>query len=234
MKRFCSISLAAVCWASVGANCAFAEIIFESGTLGPTGVPQSAIHDWFIPGAEVSADVFVGVRFYVDRRVMTTQIGGHFLKDTRANESFLGAIIALDDESDFPASYDLSTPDVIGTTLLAFPELSDEVFGNLARWLDPGWYALVFGSGLFGATGSGVVVLDGTDIGGPSYFAFHSSVGWTNLGQSFFDRHRFFVVKGAFVPEPSSIVTTFIGVTLLLVCQRKGLENVNREKVPRL
>jgi len=181
-----------------------AATIYESGTLGPTGIPRSDIADEIVAGTNISPDVFTGVRIFFDQPVITTQIGGHFVKNTGADESFFGAIIALDNESDFPDSGDLSTPDVLGSTSLVFPEPSDEVFGDLDLTLAPGWYALVFGSGLFDATGRGVAVRNGVDIGDPSYIAYVSSR-WRNLeGTSIpFENHRF-VVSGTIVPEPSS------------------------------
>jgi hypothetical protein len=145
MKRFFFLQcVTMLCWASVGGSTAFADVLFESGTLGPTGIPRSEIAG----GSNVSPVVFVGARFHLDQPVITTQIGGHFVKNIGANESFFGAIVALANENDFPDSGNLSTPDVVGTSLLSFPEPSDEVFGTLAKPLTPGWYALVFGSGM--------------------------------------------------------------------------------------
>jgi hypothetical protein len=193
----------AVAFAFIGtatAN-ASAATIFESGTLGPTGIPRSEIAG----GSNVSPVVFVGVRFHLDQPVNTTQIGGHFVKNIGANESLFGAIVALANENDFPDSGNLSTPDVMGSTLLAFPEPSDEVFGDLVKPLDPGWYALVFGSGLFGTTGNGVALANGADIGDPTYIGFQPGAvnGWGNLINPIFRNFRF-VVQGHIVPEPSA------------------------------
>ena len=150
------------------------DILFESGTLGPTGIPRSEITG----GSNVSPFVFVGVRFHSDQPVLTTQVGGHFVKNAGANEPFFGAIIALANENDFPDSGNLSTPDVIGNTLLSFPEPSNEVFGVIDEPLAPGWYALVFGSGLLGASGSGVALNNGVDLGEPAYIAFQPGPGF--------------------------------------------------------
>ena len=85
---------------------------------------------------------------------MTTRIGGHFVGGFSETD-FFGAIVGLTDSLDFPDSLDLSTPDVISASTLTFPDTSDEVFGGLSVNLQPGWYALVFGSGLFGTDGRG-------------------------------------------------------------------------------
>jgi hypothetical protein len=200
-----------------------AATLFESGTLGPTGIARSEIANGTVEGTNVSASIFVGIRFYLDQPVVTAQVGGHFVKNTGGNESFFGAIVALTDQNDFPDSANLATPDLIGTTMLAFPEPSDEVFGSLAKPLMPGWYALVFGSGIFGATGSGVAVRNGMDIGDPAYIGYQPGSGWVNIISPFFDNHRF-VIEGATVPEPSTIVfVAVIFVVNLLGCSsRKG------------
>jgi len=191
---------------------AAAEILFESGTLGATGIPRSEV----VGGSNISPAVFVGVRFHLDQYVITSQVGGHFVRNIGADESFFGAIVRLDDENDFPDSGDLSTPDVIGSTLLSFPEPSGEVFGNLAKSLDPGWYALTFGSGVLGATGSGVALANGVDISDPTYIAFQPGpgFGWSNL-EGFLSNFRF-VVTGDIVPEPASVTIVASGLLCFL------------------
>jgi len=104
----------------------------------------------------------------------------------------------LDDESDFPDSGDLSTPDVLGSTELTFPVPSAEVFGDLNLTLEPGWYALVFGSGLFGTSGNGAAPRNNTA------FQPDSGVQWINITGAFSNQR--FVVQGQIVPEASTVV----------------------------
>jgi hypothetical protein len=210
-KLLQSLLVAAVlAWLS---NPASADILFESGMLGPTGVSFNDLGG-VVPGTNIQGVVFAGVRFELAQPVMTTAVGGHFVAPNTG--TFFGAIIALDDANDFPNSEDLSTSDVLGHTLLTFPTSSAEVYGNLELRLDPGWYGLVFGSGLFGATTDGGAVRNGTDIGDPSYIAFGPNLKWFNLDifQDFFDNHRF-VVTGNIVPEPSSLSLLFTSMYLL-------------------
>ena len=213
--------LAALCGIFAHSNCAFADVLFESGTLGPTGIPYADLGG-AVPGTNVNPFVFPGVRFELTQPVVTSQIGGHFVVEGTAG-TFFGAIVRLDDENDFPNSTDLSTPDVLGATTLTFPNPSAEVFGDLNLELDSGWYALVFGGGLFGTSGSGGAVRNGVNIGEPSYIAFDPNVNWANLDifGTFFDNHRF-VVIGSIVPEPSTLHTF---LTLLIVisslCSRR-------------
>jgi hypothetical protein len=186
---------------------ASAEIIYESGSLGPTGIPQGVVD-----AANVNGFVFNGVRFNLTSPVVTSQVGGHFVGSVGTTDTLFGAIVKLVDENDFPDSRDLSTPDVLGSTTLAFPEPSAEVFGNLSLALDPGWYALVFGSGLFGATGDGAMPLNNPDIGNPTYIGLQPGgvSGWGDLLNPIFQNYRF-VVRGEIVPETSSIALLLFG-----------------------
>ncbi len=212
-SHFWSLLAAAAVVLSPGS--ATAEIIFESGTLGPTGVPFSDLTGGVVPGTNIKDVVFTGVRFKLKQPALVSQIGGHFV--STVPRTFFGAIVALDDASDFPDSEGLSTPDVVGTTTLTFPVPSDEVFGDLEVRLDPGWYALVFGSGLFGTLGNGAAPRNNPDIGDPTYIGFQPGAGWFNLAglPTMFTNHRF-VIKGRIVPEP----TTFgiMVVAFLPIC----------------
>lgn len=203
VRRFAVLNLAAALALMFATTSATAATIFESGTLGPTGIPRGVV-----PGANVSSDVFNGVRFELATPVITTQVGGHFVGSVGTTDTLFGAIVKLADENDYPDSADLSTPDVLGSTKLTFPEPSAEVFGDLSLSLDPGWYALVFGSGLFGASGNGAMPLNNPDIGNPTYIGFQSGTGWFNLStlsDAFeFEDYRF-VVKGTAIPEPATV-----------------------------
>jgi len=140
----------------------------------------------------------------LDQPVITHQVGGHFVSG--AAGTFFGSIVELDGESDTPDSLDFSTSDFRGATLLDFPAASDEVFGNLSLALDPGWYALIFGSGLFGTNGDGGAVRNGTDLGEPTYIAaqpFSGVSNWVDIASEL-PNHRF-VVQGQIVPEPLAI-----------------------------
>lgn len=205
--------LATLAW--VAPPTADAAVIFESGVLGPTGLEKGAV-----AASVVASDVFAGVRFQLTEPVVTSQVGGHFVD--RSNGTFFGAIVRLDNENDFPNSGDLSTPDVLGAAVLIFPVPSAEVFGNLAIALDPGWYALVFGSGLFGAAGDGAAPLNNPDIGSPTYIAFQPGAvsGWGVLLNPIFRNFRF-VVNGQVVPEPSTVGLISVAVFALMAHLRK-------------
>jgi hypothetical protein len=207
----------AILLALMPAHC-FADVIFESGTRGPIGISIDEIGGGTTPGgAVVSGVAFDGVRFEMTQTVITTRVGGHFVADPPLGTSFFGAIVRLDDDMDFPNSGDLSTPDILGATLLTFPNPSAEVFGDLQVRLDPGWYALVFGSGLFGATGRGGSLLNNPDIGMPDYIGFQPGFGWYSFAEigGFFKNFRL-VVEGNFVPEPTSKIMAICAAALSL------------------
>lgn len=204
MNRILCISLVVVCWLSANCRKSSADVLFESGTLGPTGVSWSDLASGTVPGSSINAFFFPGVRFHLNERVITTQVGGHFAAPFSG--TFFGAIVELESQADFPDSINLSTSDVHGATVLMFPTPSAEVFGDLTLSLDPGWYALVFGSGLFGTNGSGGAVRNGMDIEDPSYIAFDPNLDWFDLDifQTPSDNRRF-LVEGYIVPEPNAL-----------------------------
>jgi hypothetical protein len=193
-----------------GVNSASGATIFESSTLGPTGITFAQLSNGSVPGTNVNSFVYTGVRFELTQSVITSQLGGHFVESFAGD--FFGAIVKLDGANDFPNSGNLSTPDVLGAAVLTFPDLSAEVFGDLNLSLNPGWYALVFGSGLFGTNGSGAAVRNGVDIEAPTYIGYQpgSGVTWIDITADG-PNHRF-IVNGTVVPEP----VTSIGILWLL------------------
>jgi hypothetical protein len=160
-----------------------------------------------------------GLRFELTQPVLTSKVGGHFAGP--APGPFFGAIVKLDGAGDFPDSANLSTSDLLGATTLTFPTPSAEVFGDLTLSLDPGWYSLIFGSGLFDTTGSGGAVENGVDIGTPTYISWQlGNSGWSVPIDPAFRNYRF-VVQGQIVPEPSVIELLFaVLMSGYLTCTR--------------
>lgn len=112
--------------------------IYESVALGPLAPSGD-------PPPVVVADQFLGVKFHVSKPVTTGSIGGYFAPYSPGVEAdIIGAIVRLDGPHDFPKSFDLSTSDVLGKTLLHVSEPAGDVAGDLALTLTEGWYALVF------------------------------------------------------------------------------------------
>jgi len=212
-RFFILLVVVSVCFAEA----THAATIYESGTLGPTGIPVSQLDNGTVPGTNVNETVFVGVRFELDRPIVTSQIGGHFVAGVPG--TFFGAIVALDGAEDVPNSSDMSSADVLGHTELTFPVPSTEVFGDLNLSLDPGWYALVFGSGLFGTTGQeGGAIRNGSDLNDPSYIVTSPTANnWAAI--STFPNHRF-VVEGRIIPEPTALVLCICAIAPVNLVRR--------------
>ena len=137
-------------------------------------------------GSVVAASQFIASRFYVPAPARTSRIGGTLV----GSGNVFGAIVALTGPNDFPDSYDLSTSDVLGTALIPAATAAPYIVSaplNVA--LTAGWYAIVFGSGRFGATGSGAAPSNGGGAGQPApgthEVLFTSGQGWeTQYGHS--------------------------------------------------
>ena len=202
-RRFQQISrwLVVFCASFLSLDNAVGGTIFESATLGPTGVPFSDVLTQITPGTNVGRGIFQGVRFYVSTSAETSRIGGHFVAPTTGLNLF-GAIVRLTDEADFPDSSDLSTADVLGVTSIPIGMFSGESLGNLSVPLDPGWHALVFGGGLFGAGESAAVLRNGVDVGSPRYITWDTNFGGIGWGEQFNEfRNQRYVIEGQMVPE---------------------------------
>jgi hypothetical protein len=151
------------------------------------------------------------VKFQLTSHAVTNAIGGNFrVVAGQGNEEIFGAIVTLSGPTDFPNSLDLSTPDVLGTTLLApSNQVSGEVTAPLTLALTPGWYALIFGGDLFGATGDGRApgqFSGDTNIDSPLYFhwnRFTNISTYVNDGNSL---HNELLLTGNVVPEPSTFL----------------------------
>ena len=92
---------------------------------------------------------FVGARFYVDRQLNVTKIGGHI---TQTGWNFFGAIVALNSSSDLPDGYPFSVGDVVASTVFNPGYPSSDYRTPLSVTLSPGYYGLVFGTEALGST----------------------------------------------------------------------------------
>ncbi|MEQ9668932.1 hypothetical protein [Coleofasciculus sp. G2-EDA-02] len=187
-------------------------ITLESATLGSTGQRG---------GTSISDNQFYGWRFQIDTTLQVTHIGGHLLGGVlyqgnlvRGYDIF-GAIISLNSSDALPQGTPFLPEEVLATTILTTTFPSSEIFVPLSVTLTPGSYGLVFGSGLFGATGVGGMpnYSDQSDIPPTNiatYFWWNDGEGynppyWRNGNNGGTSRTRF-LVRGEFVesvPEPA-------------------------------
>jgi hypothetical protein len=210
----------AACLLLCGARGSSASVIYESSALGQVGITHDQVNSQAVLASNIATFNFVGVRFHVAQDSIATAIGGHFVGGFASN-SFFGAIARLDDGVDFPDSGDFSTPDVLGIANLTFPDPSAEVVGSLSASLKPGWYAAIFGTGLFGATGRGGAVRNGQDLASPSYIVWQPDNGWFEHPSQSGNFH--FVVEGTIVPEPAAAAIALLGTLLTAATCRRTM-----------
>jgi len=142
-------------------NYAHAEVIYESATMGPTGQTEGYLIDNYS---------FLGSRFYIGNSVQVTAIGGHL---------FAGCLrtIFLGQSSDWTAPTICRMVYHSLAEMLSLIRCSRRITPALISvrscrfFLKPGYYGLVFGSGLYGATGTAYMPNGGqNDMTGVTYF----------------------------------------------------------------
>jgi len=147
------------------------EVIYESAELGATG--QTG-------GIVVSAEQFIGSRFHVAEAVAVSGVGGHMRAvASLGDERLFAAIIVLSGPGTLPEGSPLAQDEILAATTFEPSVLSSDVLVPLSVRIGPGDYALVFGSGMSGATGEGRLPINNIDL------ADANTVGWFDLGGGF-------------------------------------------------
>jgi formylglycine-generating enzyme required for sulfatase activity len=191
----------AIAWVGVGLLCGAtavpataADLIHASAYLGETDVTGP----YFQSG--LSDSLYLGSRFSIDRAVEVESVGGH-LEGLEGN--LFAAIVPLTNSIALPSGspFDAST---VATTVFTAPTPSNDILVPLSVKLNPGHYALVFGSGQFGASSSGYGGMPTNNVdlpGRSSYFQWQYG-DW----RAYTGRGLRFVVMGNVVggpgPEP--------------------------------
>ncbi len=151
-------------------------------------------------------------RFEITQPTKLQRVGGTFTNAVDTDIDVFAAIVELSGPTDNPDSLDLTTPDLVTTTLMTVAPGTGFQTTALNQTLNPGWYALQFGNGAFGATSVPSLV----DFGLPAHdidlepsqrSMIAIQVGHPSIPPSFSSSaspHRFFV-EGRPVPEPSSL-----------------------------
>ena len=108
-------------------------------------------------------NVWPGWRFEVPADVQLFQVTDVGYQGSYTAGSIFAAIVALDGPTDEPDALDLTGDDVVKTAVSsANPVDGDaDIIVRLDTRLEPGWYAVIFGSNAFGASGGDGLVRDG-------------------------------------------------------------------------
>ena len=183
-------------------------LIFESAILGPTGN---------VGGMDISSGQYLGVRFDLSSETHITHVGGHLGELTSGG--LFAAIVALPSSLGFPqfAPGNIETNSLASTVFSIGDFSSVDKLVALNTVLPQGNYALVFGSGAFGASGSGFMPTNGSVLGTPSFITGDFGAGgvWAEGSQN----NLRFVVSA--VPEPSSSIAMLGAASLLFALMRR-------------
>ena len=189
---------------------AYAGTVYQSATA--TANPQGG---FAIEGDGTSDNSrFIGAAFEVLQPTLVSDIGGNF-RNSRG--SIFGEIIALSGLNSFPsvAAGDLESI-ALGHIVIS-PAQDGDASGALSVMLEPGTYGVLFGSGLFGATGTSSLTFGNDDVGSPTLFENNFDLGYDVFPA---DGIRIFV--DGQVPEPATLALLGFGVASLFSLRRRA------------
>ncbi len=140
--------------------------LHESASLG---VPGQLL------GTTVDGQQFLGSRFHLAQAAQVTAVGGHVKGEFGP---LFAAIVSLPSPAGVPGFAPHAIESfALASTLFTPSQLSSDILTPMSAVLGPGDYALVFGGAdsavgyfPFGATGTGVMPTNNTDLPGASYF----------------------------------------------------------------
>jgi hypothetical protein len=220
--------LAAMTFLSLAHACFFAEftpaaILLETAQPGPT--PAVTFGDGLY------TTQWMGARFEVMQRTRITSVGGHLWGAEPGPNTLFAAIVALSGPASVPYTGTSTDPyvglpsqTVLAHTVFDLPSYqSSHITLPLSVTVDQGTYALVFGSGLYGATGFGAMPRNNpSSPGTASFFGWWESGfrtwSWNeHFGSALTAR---FVVEGDAVPEPSCCLLVPIAGLALVSLRR--------------
>lgn len=189
-------------------------VSLTSAALGSTGETS---------GFSINDEQFLGWRFQLDNTFQVTAVGGNL----GATGNIFGAIVSTNGPNEVPQGNPFLPGEVLASTTFNPDSLSSDTRAPLSVRLGPGNYELIFGSGLFGATGSGFMPSNNSDFPSSTYFYYSSRTfggSWIDGGIS----NTRFVVEANAVPEPSSALgtLTFSALSAGYLLQRQ-LKNKN-------
>ena len=200
-----------------------AGVIFQTATQDPTALSidntLTLQGDGTTAGNGVTGGSFmIGADFTLTAATQIASIGAMFADTalTMGSGSIFGAIVAVDPVTGLPTK---SVENLASITLgkaVFTPTVDGDTTAALNLLLGPGTYGLVFGSGLFGATGIADILSGNDPVGSPPMIVND----FAPFAPDPFDTDvRLFVNA---VPEPSSGVL-FLSAGLMLALMRRRL-----------
>lgn len=178
---------------------------FETQTASP------AAH-WSQASTSVDRDNHIATRFHVDATVHVSHVSAwmHYGSGT-----VFAALVHLPTASAEPESYDSVefASSLVGTTLIATGGAARDYAGNFDDLeLTPGDYALILGSGRFGASGEANLMEVDDEIINPGSLWWTQNNGWLNLSnRTFHITLRGDVPRLSIAPDPLDFPLTAIG-----------------------
>ena len=144
-------------------------LIFESARTGPPHPTGD--------GAVLTDFQFVGARFQVSAPTQVTRVGGRM----NGSGTLFAAVERLSGPGAMPTGSPFTT--TVATAVFAPPSSVSDVSVPLSVLLQPGTYALIFGTARFGASGFGIMPMTNIDLPGASYFHWRGGPGtWVDGG----------------------------------------------------
>ncbi|MHC4093515.1 MAG: hypothetical protein ACYSVY_25125, partial [Planctomycetota bacterium] len=168
---------------AMGPSAADAGVIHESATMGAAGQSN---------GVLLHSGQFLGSRFHVDATVEVNSIGGHLLS---SEGTLFGAIVSLSGPDVFPSGRPFDSTTIASTTFtVGTPSVDFRT--PLSATLPPGDYALIFGSGEFGAGGDGKMPANNPDIPEQASYIFWAGGAWWDADVFNYRNVRFVIAEG--------------------------------------
>jgi hypothetical protein len=179
-----------------------ADTLLQTATLGPTG--QGLLFSTVIDSIN-----YVGARFQTTQSFTLTDVQIHAATFGTGNNLLFAAIVPVTSLSSFPSSTLIANSNPVEFHTFTAPVSNSALITiPFTGSLPAGFFALVFGSGEFGATGGGIATQNNPDIGSPAYLVKLSNqyfnVGAPNFHDMFFAVHGTTGVASA-APEPASL-----------------------------